>query len=574
LLTNKDIEKLYVFVNGYHDLCPSGNKISFVGYAVGYRLCGPANVCQCTRDAVATGISITKSCYDQSTKNNIKSKRQATNLDRYGIDNVFKDVDKIKQSMIDKYGVENANKLPEIRQKIAKTNIDRYGGVSPMASPDVKDKMISTNNERYGTDYALQSIDIQKKIQKTMIDNYGAISPIHNQDIKNKIKETNIERYGVDNPAQHIDVKLKIRESSRTTFLDNLTERLKPHGIMPLGIFDKVENHQSWLCENCSTQITGKAHNGKIPRCYTCFPESISGPQQSIANFLIELVGHDAVVQNDRKLLEDVTDRRRSKEVDILLRDYKIGIEYCGLRWHTEFSGGRGRNSHYDKTYLCQNLGIQLITIYSDEWVEKSTLLKSMIRVRLGLGAKYHARKLSTGIVTYITAKLFFETNHIQGHVNSSDYFGLFDGDKLIMCLSTSVPRYNKQYSLEITRLASVQNTIVVGGASKLFKYMLSIKNPKSVISYCDLRYGTGAVYTHLGFVKTGNPTIGYEYVEVNCANIRYNRLHYQKHKLGNTNNLSERDYLASIGFERVYDCGHQKYIWTSDIDNNSTRIK
>ena len=130
------------------------------------------------------------------------------------------------------------------------------------------------------------------------------------------------------------------------------------------------------------------------------------------------------------------------------------------------------------------------------------------------------------------------------------------------MCLATSLPRFSKQYSIEITRLASIQNTVVIGGAGRLFAYMLKLKKPKSVVSYCDLRYGTGNVYDQLGFSKIGKPTIGYEYVDLTNNNVRKNRLHYQKHKLPNFSGQSTKCYLASNGLERLYNCGHQKYVF------------
>ena len=43
----------------------------------------------------------------------------------------------------------------------------------------------------------------------------------------------------------------------------------------------------------------------------------------------------------------------------------------------------------------------------------------------------------------------------------------------------------------------------VVGGASKLFKQFITDDDPESIISYCDLRYFTGELYTNLGFIQT-----------------------------------------------------------------------
>ena len=564
LLTSKKIEILTSYVHGPAPLCHSGNTIRYQSYAVGYVMCGPASRCECTKQAVAEKVSKIKNDYNDDRRQEIQKKMKSTTLARYGVENVFENTELIQASVEKKYGVKNVNRLPEVRQKIARTNQEKYGGVAPAASQLVKDRMTATNQKKYGVDHASQFPETMRKQQQTMLDRYGVTSPIKNPDIARRMKSTNLERYGYENAAQNQQVKDQIRNSTRSSYLKNLIDRLTPHNIVPVKLFNTVEDHEDWLCNTCSTQFKGFAFNGRVPRCYTCYPASISGPQQEIADFLIQIIGRDGISLNNRKLLENAVDRRRSKEIDILLPEYQLGIEYCGLKWHTEISGGRGRSYHYDKFKQCQNLGIQLVTIYSDEWESNRALLKSMIRTRMGLSNKLYARKLKVAPVDTTAARVFFESNHIQGYVKSSSHYGLFDNDQLVMCLAVSKPRYNDRYSLEITRLASLRDTVVVGGASRLFSALVKDKNPVTVLSYCDLRYGTGTVYCQLGFAAVGKPTIGSDYVEVQRANRRYNRLHYQKHKLGNTNGLSERDYLYSIGFERVYDCGHQKFVWSS----------
>jgi hypothetical protein len=80
------------------------------------------------------------------------------------------------------------------------------------------------------------------------------------------------------------------------------------------------------------------------------------------------------------------------KELDIYLPDYKIAIEYNGLYWHSELKG-RDRNYHLNKTLECDKQGIELIHIFEDEWIEKSDIIKSIIKGKLGLSSKIYARK-------------------------------------------------------------------------------------------------------------------------------------------------------------------------------------
>lgn len=468
----------------------------------------------------------------------------------------------VKSAVKKKYGVDNVNKLPIIRDKIKKTNYERYGGPSPSSSTAVKSKTRETVLKKYGVDHVLQDPTVIEKIKQTMIKKYGSSIPIHNDSIKEKIKNTNISKYGVANPSQNSQIKDKIRQSTTSAFYKNLIKRLEPHHITPLGEFNSVWNHQHWKCHICLNEFIGSANNGRIPKCLKCFPNYISFPQKEIGDFVAGLVNSENVIYNDRITLANEYDKRCSKEIDILINSHSLAIEYCGLRWHTELTGNKDRLYHYNKYQQCKNAKTQLITIWSDEWETNRSLVKSMIKSRLGLSHRLYARDLQIHEINFKDAENFFELSHINGHISSSKYYGLFDNDILYMCMAISPSRYNRHYDIEITRMATKQGYTIVGGASRLFSAMINEINPQSVITYCDLRWGTGKVYDHMGFSLLGKPTIGYQYVDINKPRERFDRRHFQKHKLSNTNGLSERDYLASCGFERLWDCGHQKYIW------------
>jgi len=564
LVTSKDIEKLYVYVNGYKPECPFNKHIKFIGYAVGYRRCGPASRCKCTEQSVSDNVSRSKLSYSNDTKSSINEKRKQTNIERYGIDNPFKDQDKVKESYIAKLGVDHPMHLDSTKDKIKSTNIERYGVDHPMHLDSTKDKIKSTNIERYGVDHPMHLDSIKDKIKSTNIERYGVDHPMHLDSIKDKIKSTSLEKYGVDNPSKSEIIKQQIRTAQLDTYYSKLCSRLEIHKIRPNDQepFNFTSNHFKWICDTCNSHFDGTAINGRIPRCPTCYPAHISSGQQEIVDYIKGIVGVDPLLINDRTVLANKNDKRKNKELDIVIKDKNLAIEYCGLRYHTEGFGNKNKFYHYNKWYECNNKNIQLITIFSDDWYDNKLLIKSMINVRLGKSAKIPARKTIVSVIDNYQAEEFFENNHISGYIKSSYNIGLFYENKLVMCMSFSKSRYNKSFEFEITRMAAIRNTVVVGGASKLFSYFVKNKNPNSVISYCDLSYGTGKSYLKMGFASFGKPTIGYQYVELNKPNCRYDRLQFQKHKLGETNGLTEKQFMLSNGFDVIWDCGHQKYIW------------
>jgi hypothetical protein len=102
----------------------------------------------------------------------------------------------------------------------------------------------------------------------------------------------------------------------------------------------------------------------------------------------------------------------------------------------------------------------------------------------------------------------------------------------------------------------------VVGGASKLLSYFIKNYNPTKIISYADLRWSEGNVYEKLNFKKISGPTIGYWYVDEYQYRLhRYNFTKGQLVKEGADPNKTEWQNMQDLGYDRIWDCGHQKFV-------------
>jgi hypothetical protein len=120
----------------------------------------------------------------------------------------------------------------------------------------------------------------------------------------------------------------------------------------------------------------------------------------------------------------------------------------------------------------------------------------------------------------------------------------------------------------ELVRFCNKLNTTVIGGASKLFKTFLEEQKPNTVLSYCDLSWGTGQLYENLGFKYDGDTKPNYFYV---INGKKENRINYQKHKLvkqGYDSNLTESQIMNNLGYYRIYNCGNSKYLYTNETTN------
>ena len=158
-------------------------------------------------------------CCVKCARNNVRTKERLKNtlLERYGTETTFDNVEireKAKNTFIKKYGVDNPLKITTVREKMKETNLERYGVEYTFQSEEVKDKIKQTNLDRYGVEYSFQANEVKEKIKETLLEHYGVEYPGQSEEIKEKIKQTNLERYGVENAIQSNEVREKIKETN------------------------------------------------------------------------------------------------------------------------------------------------------------------------------------------------------------------------------------------------------------------------------------------------------------------------------------------------------------------------
>jgi hypothetical protein len=295
------------------------------------------------------------------------------------------------------------------------------------------------------------------------------------------------------------------------------------------------------------------------PRC----SHAISVQELEICNHIIS--SNIDCSQSDRTILN-------GKELDIYIQSHNIAIEFDGIYWHSEVMG-KSRNYHLNKTKECADKNIQLLHIFENEWLHpiKQSIWKSIINNKLGIcSQKIFARKCQINEVDNKTATQFLLNNHLQGHTPSSVNIGLCYENELVSLMTFGKSRYNKNYQYELIRFCNKINTLVTGGASKIFKYFIRNYNPESLISYADRRYSTGAIYKKLGFNKLKNSTPNYFYFHKNNTNNLMSRVQFQKHKLKNKldiydSELTEYQNMLNNGYDRIWDCGNECYRYKND---------
>lgn len=111
-----------------------------------------------------------------------KDNYKKTCLEKYGVDNYWKRVDLVQQSMIDKHGVKNPGLMIDHIDKVKTTNLALYGVEWSATTEEVNQRRKTTNMKRYGVDIPMKNRSVSMKMVDTKIKNGGF-------DVSNSSKE-------------------------------------------------------------------------------------------------------------------------------------------------------------------------------------------------------------------------------------------------------------------------------------------------------------------------------------------------------------------------------------------------
>jgi hypothetical protein len=311
-----------------------------------------------------------------------------------------------------------------------------------------------------------------------------------------------------------------------------------------------------WMCDKdheWNSTIGGRtARNSGCPECYA--KTFVSQAENSIAEFIRNL--GLVVIQSDRKTL-------KGKELDILVPEKNLAIEYNGVFWHTE-KGGKDKEYHRNKWLAAKNAGIQLVQIWEDEWNRNPEQIKRMIAHKLGVTKerKIFARKTIVRVVTKQIAEKFLEEQHVQGYAAGSYYYGLFDKDDPQILVALLVLRKEKGRGLNIIRYATSAN--VVGGFTKLLAYAERTLLPDFIITFSDHCVSDGGLYENNGFIADKELKPDYRYV---VGAERKHKFGYRLKRFKDDpsliwiDGLKERELADLNGLDRIWDAGKTRWL-------------
>ena len=117
--------------------------------------------------------------------------------------------EKIRKTMLKKYGVNHPMKSPEILEKIKKTNKEKYGVEWQISSGSTCEKSALTNESRYGSRNVFGSKEVMNTIRAVNREKFGTDFPLQAEVNKLKAQETMLLRYGARHPSQVPSIRRK-----------------------------------------------------------------------------------------------------------------------------------------------------------------------------------------------------------------------------------------------------------------------------------------------------------------------------------------------------------------------------
>ena len=307
---------------------------------------------------------------------------------------------------------------------------------------------------------------------------------------------------------------------------------------------------------------------------------------------LTEMV--QALVPGSPVLSDDHTVLPSGKELDIVVPDHHLAIEFNDIFSHSEqavferHAKPRPHSYHASKTREASSQGYQLVHVWEDDWLHRRDLVLRALAHRLHAVdrlpdvlpdinplacQRLYARNLTVKLVHGGVARQFWQDNHLQGPVHCTVNIGLYDSDGVLRALlGIGRKNHGSRVSLpdgtwDIQRYATLG--VIVGGFTKLLAHAETLVPVDTWTSWSDNDISDGGMYQAAGFTVDKRQAPSYSYVGRKTKWERVHRSTYTKQRFINDPDLTyqsgqtEHEAALTNKLYRIYDAGKTRWIKT-----------
>lgn len=182
----------------------------------------------------------------------------------------------------------------------------------------------------------------------------------------------------------------------------------------------------------------------------TPHPKTAKRYQMRLTEMVQALVPGSPVLSDDHTVLPS------GKELDIVVPDHHLAIEFNDIFSHSEqavferHAKPRPHSYHANKTREAREQGYQLVHVWEDDWLHRRDLVLRALAHRLHAVdrlpdvlpdinplacQRLYARNLTVKLVHGGVARRFWQDNHLQGPVHCTVNIGLYDQNNVLRAL-------------------------------------------------------------------------------------------------------------------------------------------
>lgn len=225
--------------------------------------------------------------------------------------------------------------------------------------------------KNYGVEFVTQLETMKQKSKQTCMEKFGVDNCTKSKEIINKRQQNNIEKYGVTEP-------ISLKQFRSKTLSESERGILKIQSGLPEGYIvlesDRIYYYKL-SCPNGHIFYTGKnslcsKKKNNIEICNLCNEYIGSNGEQEVFEYISTIYdGH--IIRSDRKIAKPL-------EIDMVLEDIKLCIEFNGDYWHSN-KVNDDQYYHLNKLNMCLSKGYRLLQIRENDWNNKRDSIKKKL---------------------------------------------------------------------------------------------------------------------------------------------------------------------------------------------------
>ena len=341
-------------------------------------------------------------------------------------------------------------------------------------------------------------------------------------------------------------------------------------------------------CPYCSGRKIVPGVNDLATTHSTPHPKTAKRYQMRLTEMVQALVPGSPVLSDDHTVLPS------GKELDIVVPDHHLAIEFNDIFSHSEqavferHAKPRPHSYHASKTRETSSQGYQLVHVWEDDWLHRREIVLRALAHRLHAVdrlpdvlpdinplayQRLYARNLTVKLVHGGIARRFWQDNHLQGPVHCTLNVGLYDQDGVLRALlGVGRKNHGSRVSLpdgtwDIQRYATLG--VIVGGFTKLLAHTETLVPVDTWTSWSDNDISDGGMYQAAGFTVDKRQAPSYSYVGRKTKWERVHRSTYTKQRFINDPDLTyqsgqtEHEAALTNKLYRIYDAGKTRWVKT-----------